>query len=250
MSEEHVTMFTNAMNEWDIATEHQNINSYNNAVSFMLLAIKKAPEPFPKMHSFLAMIFYEAAICQAQQSDRHAEKKSKQLVDSAIAQANTALQLSPREFRAQLVKTFVASDNILYLTGGASNLIPRHGISGKGFVEFLGRAASTSVAAGRVGVSQAKFKGEVKSILEIYNQEFSEYYIDATDFCYYTDQLMLIADFDNNNKLGGARDIYQSIMNVELGDLKYDDLDDETKKEVEQEVLRLRALAEGRMMMM
>lgn len=250
MSEEHVTMFRNAMDEWTIASEHQNMNSFNNAISFMLLAIKKSPEPYPKMHSFMSMIFYEAAICQAQQNIRDAGKKSNQLVNKAISHANTALQLNEWAFRAQLVKTFVASDNILYMTGGASNLIPRHGVSGKGFVEFLGRAASTSVAAGRVGVSQAKFKGEVKRMLEIYDHEFAEYYVDATDFCFYTEQLMLIADFCSNNKISGAVDIYTSIMNVDLSDLKYDDLNDDAKKEVEQEVLRLRALAEGRKMML
>jgi tetratricopeptide (TPR) repeat protein len=249
MAEEHVTIFSNAMNEWEVATEQQSMNAFNNAISLMLLAIKKSPEPFARMYAFLSMAYYEAGICQAQQPGRNSEKQAKQLIDNAISYANSALEIEPLEFRAQLVKTYIASDKLLYLQGGVSNLIPRAGISAAGVLEFFGRAASTGVAAGKVGASQIKFKGEVKHLQEIYDQVFSEYFMDATEFCYFTEQLLNIADYCTNNKLAGAKEIFTSIVNVNPDDLKYDDLSDDGKVEVEQEVVKLRSLAEGRLMM-
>lgn len=249
MTEEFAHMFNNAMQEWDDASNQQDMNKFSNAISFMLMAIKKAPQAYEQIHAKLSMIYYDAALCQAKQPGRRVEKITKDLVDKAMEQANIALKLEPLSFNAQLVKTYIASDNLLYLQGGASNLVPKNGISVAGVTEFLVRAGSMGVAAGKVGVSQTKFKNEVKRLLEIFDGLFSEYYIPATDFIDYCNQFFLIADFCTNNKLAGAKDIFTSITNVKVEDLNYDNLTEEGHNQVEQEVYRLRALAEGRLMM-
>lgn len=249
MTEEFVHMFNNAMQEWGEASKQQDMNRFNNTISFMLMAIKKAPEPYAKLHSNLAMIYYDAAICQAQQPGRRVEKMAQDLIDKCISQANTALKIEPLSFNSQLVKTYVAGDNILHIPGGASNLVPKNGLSAAGVTEFLVRAGSMGVAAGKVGVSQAKFKNEVKRLLEIYDNLFNEYYLQATDYIDYSNQLLTIADFCANNKFSGAKEIFTSVTNVKVEDLKYDDLTEEETNMVEQEVYRIRALAEGRLMM-
>lgn len=250
MAEEYAIHFTNAMQEWSNASTNQSMNGFNNAISFMLLAIKKAPEPNERIHSFLAMIYYEAAICQSQENGRNIEKKVKALVDKALDQAKIALQIIPLSFYAQLVKAFIASDNVLYLQGGASNLIPKNGISVAGVTEFFFRAGSMGVAAGKVGVSQSKFKKEAKQLLDIYTTIFSEYYMDASDFIDYTEQLFLIADFCTRTQLSGAKEIYTGISEVALEDLKYDAYSEDDKPQIENEVVRLHSLAEGRLEML
>ncbi|QRN82095.1 hypothetical protein JR338_06480 [Chloroflexota bacterium] len=249
MTEEFVHMFNNAMQEWDEAVKQQDMNKFNNTISFMLMAIKKAPEPNAIIHSNLAMIYYDAAICQAQQPGRRVEKMAENLINKAINEANTALKIEPLSFNSQLVKTYIAADNILHIPGGASNLVPKNGLSAAGVTEFFVRAGSMGVAASKVGVSQAKFKSEVKRLLEIFDSLFSEYYLQATDYIDYSNRLFSIADFCTNSKLAGAKDIFTSLMNVVVDDLKYDDLTEEDKNLVEQEVYRIRALAEGRLMM-
>ncbi len=250
MAEEYAIHFSNAMQEWGTASKNQSMSSFNNAISFMLLAIKKAPEPLEKIHAFFAMIYYEAATCQSQESGRNVEKKVKALIDNALQQANTALEIHPLSFNAQLVKTYVASDNILYMQGGASNLVPKAGFSAAGVTEFLVRAGSMGVAAGKVGVSQAKFKKEAGRLLEIYSEIFTEYYMDASDFIDFTGELFNVADFCSRNQLSGAKEIFSGIANVDLNDLRYEDYSDEEKAAMEAEVVRLHSLAEGRLMML
>lgn len=247
MPDEVAILVSNAMREWETATEHQNLNAYNNTVSLFLLAIKKSPQPIARLHSWLCMVYYEMAICYANASN--ADRWVTKSLNSALEQANMALRLDSLEFRAQLIKTYISSDKLLYMKGGVSNLLPSNS-SGfiDGVFEVMGRAIGTGIAAGRVEATRVKFKTELTALLTMYNKLFSEYYIDATEFLFYSDQLMTIADYCTINHLWGGREIYSSILAVMLDDLKFDNLDGELKAEVSGEIVRIRTLAEGRML--
>jgi tetratricopeptide (TPR) repeat protein len=212
MAEEHVTLFNNALDEWEIAAKEQNMSAYNNAISLMLLAIKKSPEPIARIHAYLARAYYEAADCQLQQPGRHSEKQFFQLINNALRYADSALKIDPLEFRAQLVKTFLSTR--------------------------------------KLGIGLF-FRRELNRLKEIYDRAFSEYYVDASEYCQFTKDLLNIADYCiNDNKKAIAKDIFTSILNVNLDDLDYDDLSDDGKVEVGLEVAKLRSLAEGRLMML
>lgn len=250
MSEEYEIILDNALKEWRKASENQDLNAYNNAASYFLLGIKKAREPMPRAHALLAMAYYETASCWAQTGRRDSEKQAEKFSKLANEQVSIALQHEPLEYRAQLVKTWIAGDNVRYMQGGISNLIPRS----RGLVDAIFetgfRAAGAGIAATRVEASKAKFRSELTSLLSIYKKIFSEYKIDAPEFVFFSDNLISIADFCVNNKLFDVQQIYSSILNVSPdNDLSYEDLDEGEVEEVKQEVVRVRALAEGRSMM-
>lgn len=249
MAEEYVLAFRNAMQEWQTASDRQNLGAYNNAVSFMLIAIKKAGQVVPRFHSLLAMMYYEMAACQAQAGGRNADKLANQSLASAQQQATIALQNNPLEFRAQLVKTWIAGDNVLFMKGGASNLLP----TSRGFAEALGetfgRAIGTSIAAAQSQTSKSNFKKELTKLLDIFNTWFGDYYVDATEFVFAATNLMNLADVCSEDKLFEAGKIYAGIANVNLDDLKYDDVSPDDQEDLQQEIYRIRVLAEGRSLM-
>ena len=146
MADEIGTILGNAMQEWDFAGEKDDISSYKNAEGLFLLALKKAGKPLPRVHSFLAMLYYDLAISYSKRQDRNAAKFSSEAANSATKHADIALQNEHLEFRAQLIKTYISGDNVLFLNGGVSNLIPRSNSSTKSSVMFLMVFTTTPVS--------------------------------------------------------------------------------------------------------
>ena len=143
MADEVGTILGNAMKEWDSAREQNDIALYKNAAGMFLLGIKKAGKPLPRIHSFLAMLYYDLAECYSEKQNSAGAKES---INLAVKYADLALQNETLEFRAQLIKTYIATDNLKVFTGGISTLMPQsRGIAA--VFEVAGRAVGTGIAA-------------------------------------------------------------------------------------------------------
>jgi len=248
MADEIGTILGNAMQEWDFAGEKDDISSYKNAEGLFLLALKKAGKPLPRVHSFLAMLYYDLAISYSKRQDRNAAKFSSEAANSATKHADIALQNEHLEFRAQLIKTYISGDNVLFLNGGVSNLIPQSRDIVGAIFEGVGRAIGTGAAAAQVSMSKSTFRKELEKLLAIYTEIDSNYVMEATEFFFFANKLLGIADFCTENKLFGAKEIYTIIGNVNIDELNFDDVDPEMKDESLSEISRFKTLAEARLM--
>lgn len=247
MADEIGTILESAMREWDVASEQDSIPAYKNAEGMFLLALKKAGKPIPRIHSFLAMLYYELAICYSKKQERNSAKYANEAVKLATKYADTALQNEPLEFRAQLIKTYIAGDNVLFLNGGVSNLVPESsGVSA--IFEIAGRAIGTGAAAAQVSVSKSNFKKELERLFAIYNELAVNYVMPATEFFFFANKLLGIADFCSENRLFGPKEIYTIVANVNIDELDFDDFDPEVKSEALAEITYFKTLAEARLM--
>ena len=85
MADEIGTILESAMREWDVASEQDSIPAYKNAEGMFLLALKKAGKPIPRIHSFLAMLYYELAICYSKKQERNSAKYANEAVKLATS---------------------------------------------------------------------------------------------------------------------------------------------------------------------
>lgn len=244
MTDEVGMVLENAMQEWDVAQEKNDISSFKNAAGLFLLGIKKAGKPLPRIYSFLAMLYYDLSMCYAEKQNA---SNMKEATNSAIKYSDVALQHEPLEFRAQLIKTYIAADNLKYFTGGLSSLIPEsRGVSA--IFEVAGRAIGTGVAASRVSMSKSNFRKELEHLISIYSEFSEKYVMPATEFLFFANKLLLIAEFCAENNLFGAKEIYTGVSNVNLDELDYNGLDPEIQPEISQELVRFKTTAEARLM--
>lgn len=248
MTDEIGAIFQSAMEEWDVASEKDDIPAYKNAEGLFLLGLQKAGEPLPRVHSFLAMLYYELAICYAKKQDRNSAKFSSDAVNSATKHADIALQHDNLEFRAQLIKTYIAGDSVLFLSGGISNLIPQSRDVVGAIIEGVGRAINVGAAAAQVSMSKSAFKKELENLLRIYTELDTNYNMPATEFFFFANKLLGIAEYCSENELFGAKEIYTIVSSVKIDELDYDDIDPEMKSEALKEVSRAKTLAEARLM--
>lgn len=247
MADEIGIILENAMREWDVAGEQDSIPAYKNAEGLFLLALKKAGKPIPRIHSFLSMLYYELAICYSKKQGRNSARYANEAVKSATKYADTALQNEPLEFRAQLIKTYIAGDNVLFLNGGVSNLVPEsRGVSA--IFEIAGRAIGTGAAAAQVSVSKSNFKKELERLLAIYNEFAANYVMPAAEFFFFANRLLGIAEFCSENRLFGPKEIYTIVANINIDELDFDDFDPEVKSEALVEITYFKTLAEAHLM--
>lgn len=237
----------NALQEWEYATENDSVRSYKNAEGLFLLALKRAGEPIPRIHSLLAKLYYELALSHSKRRERNAAGAMDEAITSAHKHAGIALQHDELEFRAQLIKTYIAGDNVLYLNGGLSNLVPdSSGIDA--IFEFAGRAVYTGTTATKVRLSQSKFKEEVEQLISIYNKLDTDYALPAGEFLYMADRLAEIAEFCSENRLFGGKEIYSILANTDVDRLDFNAIEAGKKAAVFREAMNLKTLAEARLM--
>ncbi len=248
MTDEIGEIFQNAMEEWDVASEKDNISAYKNAEGLFLLGLKKAGKPLPRVHSFLAMLYYELAGCYAKKQERNSARFANESVNSATKHADIALQNDSLEFRAQLIKTYISADNLLVMNGGVSNLIPQSRDVAGAIFEGIGRAIGTGAAATQVAMSRSAFKKELEKLFTIYTELETNYNVRATEFFFFANKLLGIAEFCSENRLFGAKEIYTMISRVEIEELDFDDIDPESKPDLTKEISRFKTLAEARLM--
>ncbi|MBW7843889.1 MAG: hypothetical protein H3C40_14300 [Ignavibacterium sp.] len=248
MTDEIGAIFQSAMEEWDVASEKDNIPAYKNAEGLFLLGLQKAGKPLPRIHSFLAMLYYELASCYAQKQERNSAKFASEAVNSATKHADIALQNDNLEFRAQLIKTYIAGDNVLFMNGGVSNLIPQSKDVVGAIFEGFGRAIGTGAAAAQVSMSKSAFKKELEKLLAIYTELDTNYNMPATEFFFFAKKLLGIAEYCSENRLFGTKEIYTLISAIKIDELDFDDVDPEMKPEALKEISRFKTLAEARLM--
>jgi hypothetical protein len=248
MTDESNLLFDQAMQEWDVANEKDSISSYKNAEGLFLLGLKKLDKPIPRIYSFLSMLYYDMALCYARKQNEREQKAANESINSATKYANLALQHEPLEFRAQLIKTYIASDNILYLSGGMSNIIPQSKDVVTAIFEGVGRAINTGAAMAQVSMSKSAFKQELEKLLVIYTELSKEYILSVTEFFFFANKLLGIADFCSENKLFGAKEIYTLICNVDINELDADSINPEMQSEILKEISTFKKLAEARLM--
>ncbi|MGB4323417.1 MAG: hypothetical protein WBJ23_08765 [Anaerolineaceae bacterium] len=248
MPDEIGTIFQSAMEEWDVASENDNIPAYKNAEGLFLLGLQKAGKPLPRIHSFLAMLYYELASCYAKKQERNSAKFASEAVNSATKHADIALQNDNLEFRAQLIKTYIAGDNVLFMNGGVSNLIPQSKDVVGAIFEGFGRAIGTGAAAAQVSMSKSAFKKELEKLLAIYTELDTNYNMPATEFFFFANKLLGIAEYCSENRLFGTKEIYTLISAIKIDELDFDDVDPEMKPEALKEISRFKTLAQARLM--
>lgn len=249
MADEYIGIAQKALAEWEAASESKNVSGYNNAAGLFLLALKKAGKPIPRLHSFLAMLYYELAICHSSMNDRNTARLTSEAISAAVRHADVALEINELEFRAQLVKTYIAGDSVLYLKG--VDLAPNSRDVASAIGEMLGKAIGTGAAATRVALSRGNFKKELEKLLVVVSQLHEEYYLDATEFLFFCNKLLAIADFAAENRLFGAKEIYELLLKVKIKELKYEDIDDpESKEAVKAQIEEFVTIAEARQIML
>lgn len=249
MTDEYIGIAQKALVEWEAASENKNVSGLNNAAGLFLLALKKAGKPIPRLHSFLAMLYYDLAICHSSMNDRNAARLTSEAISSSVRHADLALETNELEFRAQLIKTYIAGDNVLYLKG--VDLAPNSRDVASAIGEMLGKAIGTGAAATRVALSKNDFKKELEKLLAIVSQMEEEYYVDATEFLFFCNKLLAIADYTAENKLFGAKGIYELLLKVDIQELKYENIDEpEDRNAVKAQIEEFMTIAEARQMML
>jgi hypothetical protein len=248
MVDEVGTILENAIREWDFASEQNSIPAYKNAKGLFLLALKKAGKPIPRIHSFLAMLYYDLAICYSKKQDRNSARYANEAIKSATKYADTALQNEPLEFRAQFIKTCIVGDNILFLNAKTLNsALESRGVMGN-FFEVVGRVIGIGAGAAQVSVSKSNFKKELERLLAIYDEFSANYVMPASEVFFFANKLLGIAEFCSENRLFGPKEIYTIIANINVEELDFDDLDSEVKAEVLEDINYFKTLAEARLM--
>lgn len=247
MADKYTGIVQKALAEWEAASESKSVSAYNDAAGFFLLALKKAGKPIPRLHSFLGMLYYDLAICYSSMTDRNAARLTSEAISSSVRHSDVALEIDELEFRAQLVKTYIARDSVLYLKG--VDLAPNSSDIASAIGEMLGKAIGTGAAATRVALSKSNFKKELEKLLAIFSQLHEEYYLDAAEFLVFCDKLLAIADYTAKNRLFGAKEIYEVLLGVNVKDLKYDNIDGpKNKKAVKAQISEFVTIAEARQM--
>jgi len=169
-------------------------------------AISRASGVFPRAQAVLAIVYY-------------------QLGDTGAAQRNAerALADNPDEFRAQWVKTLLAGDKIRITTYNARGLLPR-GTGALYIFEVIWKIIKGIFETGVSTASQVAFKNEVVQLLEIYRQ-LCQIVIDADEWLYLSDRLLVLADLMTENRLrlpGGTPDIYREITRTSSVKMDFD----------------------------
>jgi len=247
MNETITNIVNNAIEQWEAAGDEYNLPCLKNAESLFLLAIQKSPEPYSRLYALLSMVYYDMGLSYINNNGRNAEKFMKKSYNSATLYANKALDLNKFEFRAQLIKTYISADNLKYLNGGLSNLVPQ---SGGGildsFFEFTGRAVGTGIAATQVSLSKANFKNELNNLLTLFNSKKAEYYIEFSEYYFMAERFFIIADFCHENNLFGKNEIFKALSEVKEQDIDFEDISDDSKEEALSELNRITLLSQAR----
>ena len=214
---------------WDILEqanqflERDNLSEKDcrNAISFILMAIEKAKEPFPEAHSFLVQV-------------------AVQLRDFELAakHADIALQYLPYDFNSQFVKVTVAARKLKVFNAG--NFIQQ---SNGGFLDtILGGAAYAHSA-----ISQNAFKKEMRKLLDIFRFLTSQFDSSCYDYIMMASPIIDNADTLVSDKQSRrifqelAKEMYTTAGSVDIRNLTYEEAEEQT------EAQKIRMLAQGRM---
>lgn len=185
-SEQSIDLLMKALNLWQSAGENPTEKQYRDTISLIALAIKKEPEPFPIAHSMQAQIHFDM-----------------DNFDAAWNAAENTLSLDPYDYKAQLIKVYVA---FAYTWGAIENAEAQGSVLSA--VGGLIRNRGGYQAGHRFGSAVAA-KKEVKNLKKVANVEFSNL---ITLYGYMTENATLASTFiDFSQKLLKLADgIYES----------------------------------------
>lgn len=223
ISDESVNLFNQAHTLLQSAGQEPNPQVARNAISYLSMAIEKAGAPFPRAHALKAMLFLEDL------SD----------YDSAWKEAEKALRENPNEYRAQSVKTRIAGGSVQIAETGWVGGFLKAITSGSARDSF-----QTTYDISAAKASQRRFKNEVERLLEIFQTLCSEP-LDATEYLYYVDDLVSLADqvIELQIPLDKKVNIYGCVANTPTEHLIFES--EEQKREVD----NVKLLVQGRVSM-
>ena len=229
-SEQTIDILMKALDIWQAAGENPTERQYLDTISLISLAIKKEPEPIPFAHSMQAQIHFDV--------DNY---------DAAWDAAENTLSLDPYDYKAQLIKVYIA---FAYTVEAMEDIENQGGIFstvGGLFRSRGGYQAGHQLGSAIANRSNAKnlkkiFNVEFLNLIKIYDHMANNGYA-ASDFTDFSNKLIKLADgiYESPRVLEDEINIFALVAESPI-----DNLDFETDDEREQlETIQL--IAEGRM---
>jgi tetratricopeptide (TPR) repeat protein len=200
---------------WRMEEENAGKEMYNDAASFLMMAIERYPQPFQEAHSLLAT----AALRLGK-------------ADLAQEHADLALKYNSSDFSAQSVKVYLAASQLqLFKMSGIA------GMDGSLTDLIIGAFAWF-----KTSKSQDRFRKEVEEWLSIFVSQTNSSRYKVDDFLYHAQEIMELADRIMQKPVlqSIAMMMYDAIISVNLDKLSFE------SRQVLEQARRIQVLAQGR----
>lgn len=203
---------------WTEKSAANDLSAMLDAIAMMKMSVDQLLEPHSFAKAALALVCYDTCVMIVQSGqDQRFSRKLEQCFCWIMEYADKALVDDPLEFRAQFIKTVVASDDFAANNTGIGDLVANAKRERNSFMKgfSFGKNAVTSLT------SRRSYQAELDKLLHVYTEGFATYYKSFDEFLECSAKLLLFADFAEQQRVGDPKKVLQAVLSVKLDDLEY-----------------------------